>query len=395
MKWTLLLICGLLVGSMTSALGEEANALKIELMWSELIPGGFDGNRHTVKDIAHTSTGGLALYGQHKSTETKVQVLGGKGIDWVSLNPSGRVYNIAATSNGSFFLAGSIQQMHGWFSLEKSPLDAYLAHFSAGGDLLWERSFGDVGFQVATDLAVLSNDGALVAVHGQRFVELWAVGPKGETLWRQPIGLQDAAIAVTPSGSTIVAVTMDNAGRDSADTNYSEDLVLSLRDITGNELSRTIVRPDLNRFAGDVSLDVSEDTILIASAWDYFSRNNDAYRPIEVAAYDHAGLLKWRHRPAVHNCDGAPFLLPNGEAVIACVEAFDDKPRHLVLYRYGLAGEVTELRALLPECHQTRYPVAINVVHVVQNVLTVLASRPTANVGEGCTWVGTINIGRG
>lgn len=254
-----------------------------------------------------------------------------------------------------------------------------------------------MGFQVATDVAALPNGGALVTVLDNRSTALWAVGFKGETLWQQPIGVQNAAIAVTSSGSTIVTVTMDNAGRDARDPDYTEDLVLSLRDIKGNELTRTIVRPDLNRSANThylrVSVEVSDEAILIASSWNYFSRTDEAYHPTEIAAYDHTGALKWRHRPAIDNCDAPPFFLPNGEAIIACVDAVDDSPRHLILNRYGLAGEVTEVRALLPECHQTRYPVAIHVVEVVQDVLTLLASRPRGNVGAGCSWLGTIDIG--
>lgn len=398
MKWTAVLICASLLGSMPCPIAQEATPLEIQVVWSAAVPEGYDGAQHAVVDFARTPAAGLALYGQHKSTETKVQVLDHGRIDWVSVNPSAGTHHIAATSNGHFFLAGSIPQIHGWLSLEKSPSDAYLAHFSATGNLLWDRSFGDVGFQVATDVAPLPNGGALVALLDHRSIGLWAVGPNGETTWHQPIGVQDAAIAVTPTGSTIVAVTMDNAGRDSRAPDYTEDLVLSLRDLAGIERSRIVVRPDLNRSAGahylKVSVDVSDETILMASSWDYFSRNHDEHQPVEVAAYDHAGALKWRHRPAIDNCDTAPFFLPNGEAIIACAEPSHEAPRHLILNLYGLAGEVTELRAPLPECHQTRYPVAIHVVDVLDDIVTLLASRPPNNVGASCTWLGTIDLGR-
>lgn len=395
MKRIMMLIGAFLAASISFTISEEAGEQQIGFIWSTVIPSNYEGKPQTVMDFARTPTGGLALYGQHQSAPNTVQIINGETVEFIPVKPTGSVHLIGAKPDGSFFIAGSIRKNHGWF--EKFPSDAYVAYVSPVGDLIWERSFGGAGFQVARDIVALPNGGALVAVHDAGSVLLWAIDNNGKTLWHESVGVKSAAINVISSAATIVAATMDDAGRNREAPDYVEDLALSFRDLSGREFSRNIVRPDFNRFASSdlfkVSVDVGDQTILVVSAWKIFNRKHEEYRPTELAVYDHAGALKWRHRPVVDSCDAPPFLLPGGEVIIACVEPFDDGPRHLVLSRYSPTGEVTELRARLPECQQSVYPVAIHVVAMKQNVLTLLASRPAANIGAGCSWIGTIDIG--
>lgn len=388
------IVIGVFIGAtLTHA---EENAVQVDVLWSSVISDGHKDTSSNVADFTLTPDGGLALYQQTNLAPTEVQVLHHDGSNTIKVEPSGRVYHIAANSDGSFFLAGSIKKTHGWFSFEKRPSDAYIIHLAQSGDVVWEQSFGDVGFQGALDVATFPNGGAVLAVGGEnRSASLWALDSTGKSIWDVPLGIKNAAIQVVPAKSTIVAVTLDNAGREPRSAEYSEDVALVLFDLDGNELSRTVVRPDINRVSGSYFLkafvESSDTAITVSTAWDYFRRDHEDYKPFEVATYDYEGRLIWRRRPS-GECETAPMMLPNGEVLVACAEPFDGRSRHLVLTRYQGNGDSTETRAILPECHQTQHAVAIYPVALEQNTLTLLASRPVANVGDSCNWAGTIQL---
>ena len=395
-----ILFVALLMGT-SETFGGSVNTTALAISWLEEIPanGASDnsGTPLTVMDFARTPTGGLALYGKNGSSINKVQVFRQSSFEFLSVNPSGAVHYIAASTDGGFYLAGSVQKSHGWpVSFEKSPSDAYLAFFSSSGDLVWEKTWGDTGFQVATDVAALPDGGAVVSVLDGSATTLWAVDAAGETLWQESVGAKGAAVTVLTSGPTIAVATMDNAGRDRRDPEYSETLVLSLRDMLGQELSRTVMRPDLNRVASgfylEVTAEANTETVITASSWAYFRRDAEEFKPVEIAAYDRFGTLKWRHQPSTIDCKAFPSILSDGSVLVVCAEAFDGGPRHLVITRYSPTGEVSELRSLLPECQQTPYPVVIHPVWLAQDRLTMLASRPAFNSSAGCSWVATIDM---
>ena len=111
-----------------------------------------------------------------------------------------RAYGLVSSSEGGYIMAGFSESDDTDISNTKGSYDFWLVKVDGLGDLVWERSFGGTGIEVAYDIEK-TNDNAYVVVghtfstdkdvssnHGESDVWLIKISEAGELLWEMTYG---------------------------------------------------------------------------------------------------------------------------------------------------------------------------------------------------------------
>lgn len=111
-----------------------------------------------------------------------------------------RAHSVVRANDGGFIMAGFSESGDSDISLAKGSYDFWVVKVDAKGELVWEKSFGGTGIEVAYDIA-RTNDGAYVITghtfsndtdisdnHGESDAWLIKINDDGELLWEQTYG---------------------------------------------------------------------------------------------------------------------------------------------------------------------------------------------------------------
>ena len=173
-KYSSLLILTIIIGCTPASVSDWPNLPDIKGEWESVMT--FGGS---LEDVAHgvtaTSDGGFVVVGNTKSTDgifsakTRVgsdlfvvKFSANMEIQWMQTyggSDDDRGYDIVELGNG-YAIIGYSKSFDGDASLNKGQHDNWLLRIDAGGNLLWEKSFGFLGHDHAYNI-VSTQDGGL------------------------------------------------------------------------------------------------------------------------------------------------------------------------------------------------------------------------------------------
>ena len=173
-KYSSLLILTIIIGCTPASVSDWPNLPDIKGEWESVMT--FGGS---LEDVAHgvtaTSDGGFVVVGNTKSTDgifsakTRVgsdlfvvKFSANIEIQWMQTyggSDDDRGYDIVELGNG-YAIIGYSKSFDGDASLNKGQHDNWLLRIDAGGNLLWEKSFGFLGHDHAYNI-VSTQDGGL------------------------------------------------------------------------------------------------------------------------------------------------------------------------------------------------------------------------------------------
>lgn len=201
------------------------------LQWEKSF--GFSGHDHSY-DLVQTPDGGfffvgflditsaladgtyykrysLTSHGVGEFWGTKIDASG--NIEWRQYyggTNNDRAHAVVASDDGGFVMAGFSESEDFDISNSRGSYDFWVVKISSTGELIWERSFGGTGIEIAFDIAKAANGSYLIAGHtfstdqdiflnnGEADSWLINVDEEGNLLWEQTYGgsLFDAARSV-------------------------------------------------------------------------------------------------------------------------------------------------------------------------------------------------------
>ena len=173
-KYSSLLILAIIIGCTPASVSDWPNLPDVKGEWESVMT--FGGS---LEDVAHgvtaTSDGGFVVVGNTKSTDgifsakTRVgsdlfvvKFSANIEIQWMQTyggSDDDRGYDIVELGNG-YAIIGYSKSFDGDASLNKGQHDNWLLRIDAGGNLLWEKSFGFLGHDHAYNI-VSTQDGGL------------------------------------------------------------------------------------------------------------------------------------------------------------------------------------------------------------------------------------------
>ena len=310
-------------------------------------------------------------------------------------NQKPSVLTLAVGSAGKIWVAGLSNAYLDMLSGDHS--DAYLAAVDETGRPLWERTYRGHGrrlirsvTQIASgDLAIAGSDG------GQGWVA--RLSPDGDELWGRHLGNNlDNAIAALPDDRLILA-GFEGVGSGRT-KDYQNHVTTWIIDGSGATLAKIRIRDSISQrqhsHFGRVSVMATPGAVYVASNWkDPFNA-----QPVEIAKLRLDGTLMWKVvlQDTISAVDTAvrtrntcsPTLSvnlnPSGDVVVAC------SLEQIQIYKLdGHSGRYHESYLSLPEC-QTGLPAVLFLAIRNDGTMILSGSRPAANVGRGCTWIGRL-----
>jgi hypothetical protein len=211
------------------------------LLWQKSLGG---SSLDVAKYAIETSDNGFLIVGSTSSNDGDVTATNALESVWVvKTNPVGviewqKTYGgsnnesanyIQPTTDGGFILTGYSDSNDGDLTANNGALDIWVFKIDAGGNLLWQKSYGgsandtgqnakqtsDGGYIIAG--TTLSNDGDVSGNNG--FIDGWLVrlDSTGNLLWQRAFGGSDIdtleEVQLTPNGGFVIAgITESNNG---------------------------------------------------------------------------------------------------------------------------------------------------------------------------------------
>jgi len=235
------------------------------IIWQKSIGG---SSQDYTSTIQQTSDGGYIIAGSSQSTNGDVTGNHGNFDCWiVKLNSSGTLiwqkslggsgddfaYQIRQTSDGGYIVAGVSSSTNGDVTENHGNEDYWIIKLNSSGVLMWQKSLGGSGTDVAYSIQQTSDGGFIVAgysgsndsdVTGNNGSDdYWIVklSPVGDTIWQKSLGGSGADVATsiqqTSDGGFIVAgVTSSNDGDMSGIHHGGIDYCIIKLNSTGNIL---------------------------------------------------------------------------------------------------------------------------------------------------------------
>jgi len=238
-------------------------------------------------------------------------------------------YSVAADASGNSYLAGSFVSSTLTFGTtdltNAGGYDIYLVRYDAGGNMIWAKSFGDVGNEEAYSVTVdgsgniyltgyftsssiiFGSDTLTNAGSSDIFLAKFDAG--GNVLWAKSFGGTDEdyseSVAIDSSGNIFVtgyfksptisfgSYTLTNAG--------SSDIFLAKYDVAGNVLWAKRVGGVKWEAGRSVAVDVSGNIFMTgyfeSSSIDFgaYTLTNAGGSDIFIAKYDADGNVLWAH----------------------------------------------------------------------------------------------------
>ena len=170
----------------------------------------FGGSREdSANSIQQTKDGGYIFAGMTSSADGDVTGNHEDGDIWVvKLNASGGIVwqkyfggtgsdyanSIQQTSDDGYIVAGTINNPTDKASENFNPYDAFVIKLNASGNIMWQKSFGDSGWNTANFIQQTSDDGYIFAGYtlpsAADYNEAWIVklNASGDIEWQKHLG---------------------------------------------------------------------------------------------------------------------------------------------------------------------------------------------------------------
>ena len=195
----------------------------------------------------------LTRHGVGEFWGTKIDANG--NLEWRSYyggTNNDRAHAVVEADDGGFVMAGFSESDDYDISNTKGSYDFWVIKLTATGELLWERSFGGSGIEIAYDIAK-TDDGAYVVTgntfstdkdislnHGESDIWLIKIDDNGNLLWEKTFGGSqfDAAQAVSTAkdGGFIITGNTKSTDGDAEENKGENDIWLIKTDSQGNLL---------------------------------------------------------------------------------------------------------------------------------------------------------------
>ncbi|WP_036381172.1 hypothetical protein [Muricauda sp. MAR_2010_75] len=242
------------------------------ILWEQSF--GFAGHDHSY-DVIQTADGGFFFAGFLDVTLSNGEGNFGKGISSLTRHGVGefwgtkldadgnlqwrryfggtnndRAHAVVQADDGGFVMAGFSESDDYDVSNTKGSYDFWVVKVDAGGNLVWEKSFGGTGIEVSYDIkktpdgayAVLghtfSTDTDVSKNHGESDVWLIKIDDNGNLLWEKTYGgteFDDAkGLDLTLDGGFVIAGNSKSTDGDSTENQGENDLWFIKTDNEGN-----------------------------------------------------------------------------------------------------------------------------------------------------------------
>ena len=322
------------------------------------------------------------LFGMKQNAPSRVPIVGSMTID----------------NEGMVWVGGATGHYTGIASDPHSQ--AYLARLDSSAIPIWERSYkaGNVPFVASMtptatgDVLVAATDGWL----GPSWLALIAA-KDGSVVWERRFG-NGSGVAVTPmTDDAFLVATFDSAGKGSA---YQEDVAVRSVTIKGEVGPPTVVRPAVSKQDGSrygtIRMSPTSDGAYVVSTWEVpFEQDPAQLKPSEIAKVDTEGHLVWRatiptgfavnaNQHGAAFCDNpAVATLPDGDGLVACA-----LKGQIHTHRFNrFPGADRQGSMPLPACCDGEHPVALFLFARPDGQVLISGTRPSGNVGPGCSWL--------
>jgi hypothetical protein len=207
------------------------------------------------------------------------------------------------------------------------------------------------------------------------------------------MGLAGKAVVTARPDGRILLLALEAEG-ESRKGEYREHVSAWTLDGDGNVLSTTRLRENINDQApasyARLSVARSGDTVFVASSWSDGFRHKE----VEVAAIDGNGAVPWTFRwpdtvfqPTNRGwvCEPALAATQAGDLLVACAA----RSSIMLSLVDGRTGEARRGAVPLPECHS--HSIAkLFLAQRAETEFAIAGSRPSGNVAQSCTWLGTL-----
>lgn len=226
-----------------------------------------------VDHTAEASEAATASYEIPERDTTWTRTFGGSSADGAQA--------IISTQDGGYILAGYT------FSFGSGYANAYLVRTDAGGNLLWSNAYGGAGWEYLYAVAETADGGFVAAGYttssgaGALDMYLLRVDAQGSLLWERTFGGAgiDVAqgVAVTPQGDLILAGYTNSSGAG------ENDIYIVKTDAEGTELWAQVHGGEESDMAMDALVD-SQGNILVTGATGSFGAENRDVIVIKLSA---------------------------------------------------------------------------------------------------------------
>jgi len=228
-----------------------------ELEWSKYYGGSFTD---TPLGIVKTTDNGFILVGSSDSNDVDIKNNKGSYDFWViKLSSNGvllweksfggseidEARAISASHDGSFIVVGDTRSSDGDINLNNGAADIWVLKISTDGNLIWEKTFGGTGFDVAQSISMTQDNGFVIAGSsrssdngftnkGQNDALILKINSEGVLEWQKTIGGSEIDFlydAVELDDKTIIGVgeSSSSNGDISINKGFSDALILQMK----------------------------------------------------------------------------------------------------------------------------------------------------------------------
>lgn len=186
---------------------------------------------------------------------------------------------IVQTSDSGYAIAGT-------FQVESGNVDIFLLKVKSNGDSLWQKTFGDKGFDVVYDMKKTKANGLILAgesqagYHGNYFIDIIKVNANGDQIWSNKY--------IQGSSAYSIHQTSDNG---SIVTGFNYGTLLMKIDSSGNVKWNKL-------------LNGSQGSSVIETKDNGFYVTGDNFYCVKT---DSAGNLLWEHKLGIGNLNTSGF----------------------------------------------------------------------------------------
>ena len=266
---------------------------------------GFSGHDHSY-DLVQTADGGfffvgflditsaladgtyyrgnsLTSHGVGEFWGTKIDASG--NLEWRAYyggTNNDRAHAVVQADDGGFVLAGFSESEDFDISNSRGSYDFWVVKITNAGELVWERSFGGSGIEIAYDIAKTESNSYLITGHtfssdedissnnGEADIWLIHVSDQGDLLWERTYGgnLFDAAQSVDAIGSNqiLIAGNAKSDGLGEIPNSGENDIWLAKTSLQGQLIWQRTFGGSALDFGFDALQDRSQSLILVGSS---------------------------------------------------------------------------------------------------------------------------------